>query len=503
MNDSFRSRLSRLGVRLDRSSREWSRDDAAVEHPVRNPATGAELAKLPLAGSGDFARGIDAAHAAFPSWSAEASAIRGDVLKKTAALLASKRQDFAEILTLEQGKVLGQALGEVDYAASFFQWFGEEARRPSGRLQPHPMRGREYRIKRVPAGVVGLVTPWNFPLAQGAKKIAAALAAGCTAVWKPSELTPFVALALGALMRDAGLPDGVMQVLPALGPVAGEALTGDPRVRVISFTGSTATGRKLIASSARFLPRLSLELGGNAPFIILPDAELDDVVPELVRLKLLCSGQVCVTANRVFVPRELEQALIEKLDAVWSKLKVGDGLDGSTDVGPLIHSQACARVQHLVDGAVSSGAEIVSGNCSHASTTLPVVGSFFAPVVIRGVRDDMALVREEIFGPVLPLLCYADLADAVRRANATEAGLSAYVYGRDLSLANAVADELEAGIVGVNEWRPLRSEIPFGGTKASGQGWEGGEEGLREFLELKVISTPLPKLPLTGYRAAP
>ena len=494
MPDAAQSLLSGRGVTPGIMLGGEFREAGGGEVPVRNPATGATIAVVPLAGPADFALAIDGAGEAFGRWSRETGAARGEVLKRAAALLLARRSDIAQLLTLEQGKVLPQALGEVDYAASFFQWFGEEARRPTGRLQPHPVRGREYRVKAVPAGVAGLVTPWNFPLAQGAKKIAAALAAGCTAVWKPSELTPLVALALGSVLREAGLAPGVLQVLPALGPVAGEALTADPRVRVISLTGSTATGRTVLRASARHLPRLSLELGGNAPFVILPDADLDEVVPELVKLKLLCSGQVCVTANRVFVPAALEGKLVEKLCAVWRGLRVGNGLEAGTDVGPLIHAEACVRVRGLVEGAIAEGAELVAENRSHQADRGIAAGGFYTPQILRGVRDTMAIARGEIFGPVLPLLTYVDVDEAVRRANATEAGLSAYVYGRDLSLANAVADELEAGIVGVNEWRPLRAEIPFGGTKASGQGWEGGEEGLREFTELKVISAPVPSL---------
>jgi succinate-semialdehyde dehydrogenase/glutarate-semialdehyde dehydrogenase len=357
------------------------------------------------------------------------------------------------------------------------------------------MKGRDYVVKPVAAGVAGLVTPWNFPLAQGAKKIAAALATGCTAVWKPSELTPLVALALGAVMKEAGLPDGALQVLPALGAVGGEALTSDARVRVFSLTGSTETGRTVMRAAARHLPRLSLELGGNAPFIVLPDADLDLAAAELVKLKMLCSGQVCVTANRVFVPAALEAAFIDRLAPLWKGLRVGNGLTPGMDAGPLIHQKACERVGRQVEVALGAGAETVCENRGHEGDPALRQGSFFSPVILRKVRDDMALVREEIFGPVLPLLAYDTIADAVRRANSTAAGLAAYVYGTDLSLANAVADQVEAGIIGINEWRPLRAEIPFGGTKESGLGWEGGEEGLWEFCELKVVSTPRGSIP--------
>jgi succinate-semialdehyde dehydrogenase/glutarate-semialdehyde dehydrogenase len=408
--------------------------------------------------------------------------------------MAARRQELAELLTREQGKPISQALAEVDYAASFFQWFGEEARRLSGRLQPHPQRGREYRVRPVPVGVAGLVTPWNFPLAQGAKKVAAALAAGCTAVWKPSEFTPLVALVMGPLLKAAGLPDGVLQILPARGPVAGAAFTSDPRVRCISLTGSTNTGRALMEGAARHLQRVSFELGGNAPFIILPDANLDAVAADLVTLKLLCAGQVCVTANRVFVPAALEEPLLKRLLPLWHALRVGDGLAEGTVVGPLIHAQARGRVRGLVRQALDAGAELVSENRCHEGNPALAAGSFFPPTILGGVRDEMPIAREEIFGPVMALLSYGDVPEAVRRANSTPFGLAGYVYGRDLSLANAVADELEVGIVGVNEWRPLRAEIPFGGVKYSGLGREGGEEGIREFCDMKVVATPTPSL---------
>jgi succinate-semialdehyde dehydrogenase / glutarate-semialdehyde dehydrogenase len=486
------SLLSSLRIRPGPwSGGKWN-EDTAERIFVRNPATGVEIASVALAGPADFASAIDGASRAFESWRSEPSAARGNILKKAAALMAADREKLAEILTREQGQPLAQARAEVDYAASFFQWYGEEARRLSGRLQPHPVEGREYHVRHVPAGVAGLVTPWNFPIAQGAKKVAAALAAGCTAVWKPSELTPLVALAMGPLLREAGLPDGVLQILPAYGPTAGEALSADPRVRVLSLTGSTATGRTLMQAASRHLPRLSLELGGNAPFIVMPDADLDFAAAELVKLKLLCSGQVCVTANRVFVPAALEAAFMTKLGALWGGLRVGNGLAPDVDVGPLIHRKACERVTALVMAALRSGAEVVCENRAHEGDPALAEGSFSAPVILSGVRDDMRLAQEEIFGPVLALLRYDDLADAVRRANATPFGLAAYVYGTDVGRANAVANALDAGIIGVNEWRPLRAEIPFGGVKASGLGSEGGEEGLREFCETKVIGTAGP-----------
>jgi succinate-semialdehyde dehydrogenase / glutarate-semialdehyde dehydrogenase len=470
-------------------------DDGIERIEVRNPATGDEIASTTLAGPENFRAAIDGAQRSFESWRNEPNASRGNILKKAAALMVERRQELGSLLTREQGKPLAQAVAEVEYAASFFQWFGEGSRRLSGRLQPHPQAGREYLVQRVPAGVAGLVTPWNFPLAQGAKKIAAALAAGCTAVWKPSEFTPLVALALGPLLKEAGLPDGVLQILPARGAVAGEALSADARVRVLSLTGSTTTGRTLMQAASRHMQRLSLELGGNAPFIVLPDADLDLAAADLVKLKLLVSGQVCVTANRVFVPAPIEATFTAKLVSLWKSVRVGNGLASGMDAGPLIHRKACERVRGMVDDALKAGAEVVAENRSHETDASLSKGSFYAPIILRGARDEMQMAREEIFGPVLPLYSYDDLAVAVRRANATPYGLAAYVYGRDISKANAVANALDVGIVGVNEWRPLRAEIPFGGVKSSGLGSEGGEEGIDEFCEIKVIGTASARMP--------
>ena len=461
---------------------------------VTNPATDNTLVEVACAGEDELGTAIDGAAGALRIWGRTPAARRGDVLKQAAAMMKARRLALATVLTLEQGKPRIQALAEVDYAASFFQWFGEEARRLNGRIQPHPVPGFEYLVQPVPAGVAGLVTPWNFPLAQGAKKVAAALAAGCTAVWKPAELTPLVALAMGPLLAEADLPAGALQIVPAEGRVAGEVFTRDPRVRVLSLTGSTQTGKTVAAAAARHLPRVSLELGGNAPFIVMPDADLDEAAADLVKLKLLCSGQVCVTANRVFVPADREAAFLARLRSRWLAVQVGDGLRDGVEAGPLINHAACQRIGALVADAIGRGAEEVAVNRSHETGGAARRGSFFPPTILRGVSDDMALVTSEIFGPVAPVLTYASVEEAVHRANATPFGLAAYVYGRDLAAARAVAEALEAGIVGVNEWRPLRAEIPFGGVKESGLGWEGGEEGLREFLELKTIAIPRPAL---------
>lgn len=457
---------------------------------VCDPATSVRLADVERADSEHVTMAVEGAVRAQHLWATASAVERGLVLKRTAALLVARKDLFARLLTAEQGKPYTQAVGEVEYAASFFQWFGEEARRVVDRIVAHPEAGREFIVEQRPAGVAGLITPWNFPLAQGAKKIAAALAAGCSAVWKPAERTPLIALALAPLMAEAGLPSGVLQIVPGRGALVGGILADHPAVRVLSLTGSTATGRALMALAAPGIKRVSLELGGNAPFLVLPDADLDFVAEQLTRLKLFVSGQVCVTANRVFVHADLEEALVEKLAARLAAARVGHGLADGMDAGPLIHHQACSDVVALVAEAVADGARIVYENRGYEQDPELRAGSFYPPTVLADVRDDMRVAQEEIFGPVIPIIRYTEIQDAIQRANATRYGLAAYVYGRDIGRCRAVASRLEAGIIGVNEWRPLKAEIPFGGIKESGIGVEGGEEGIREFLETRVISAP-------------
>jgi succinate-semialdehyde dehydrogenase/glutarate-semialdehyde dehydrogenase len=471
---------------------QWQ--SGAEKFDVHNPATGAALASVVRADAAATQRAIEGASKAFLKWRETPAATRGEILKRVAALLLERRDAFGRLLSAEQGKPYAQAVGEVEYAASFYQWFGEEARRVVGRLAPHPAPGREFFVEVKPAGVAGLITPWNFPIAQGAKKVAAALAAGCTAVWKPAELTPLIALALGPLFREAGVPDGVVQIVPGSGSVVGGVLADHPAVRVLSLTGSTATGSTLMARGAKGIKRCSLELGGNAPFVILPDADLDFASDELVKAKLFVSGQVCVTANRIFVHADVEAAFTDKVAAKLSAARVGNGLEEGVDAGPLIHAKACEDVGALVAKAKAEGARVVCENRSFEKDATLKNGSFFAPVLLSGVRDEMAVAREEIFGPVLPILRYESVSEAVRRANETPFGLSGYVYGRDLAQCRAVAEHLEVGIVGVNEWRPLKAEIPFGGVKMSGLGAEGGTEGIREFLDTQTISMPKPAL---------
>lgn len=470
----------------------WQRGSESVA--VTNPATGDILAKVTRSSSESISRAIDSASLAMRQWRAWSAVDRGNLLKRVAALLLKRKDELARLLTAEQGKPYAQAAGEIDYSASFFQWFGEEARRVYGRIAAHPEANREFYVEHKPAGVAGLITPWNFPLAQGAKKIAAALAAGCTAVWKPAESTPLIALALAPLLAEAGLPPGVLQIVIGKGSEVGKLLAAHPAVRVLSLTGSTSTGSSLMAAAAGGIKRVSLELGGNAPFIVLPDADLDFTAEQLVRLKLFVSGQVCVTANRIFVHQEIENRFTQIVADKIAAAKVGDGLQDGVDAGPLIHRIACGEVGSLVDAAVAGGAKVVVRNESYQREAALQEGSFYPPTLLSGVTDQMAIAQQEIFGPILPILTYSRVSDAVQRANETPFGLAAYVYGKDIAHCHAVARGLEVGIVGVNEWRPLKAEIPFGGVKQSGIGAEGGEEGIREFLETQVISLPKPEI---------
>jgi len=441
--------------------------DRKPTEQVVNPATGQLIARVAFAESTDIEQAIASSHGAQDRWQKTSAFERGEILKRVAERLEAQRDVLARLLTAEQGKPYLQALGEVDYAASFFRWFGEEARRVCGRIAPHPQADREFLVEHKPLGLAAWITPWNFPLAQGAKKIAAALAAGCCGIWKPAESTPLIALAMAPIFEQAGLPSGAVQILPGLGSQLGSILSNHPAIRVVSLTGSVRTGRE-----------------------ILRDADLDFTVDQLVRLKLFVSGQVCVTANRIFVHRDIRSAFMDKLLTRLAASKIGDGLEDGVDAGPLIHQQACQGVDMLVQKACQMGARIVGLNASYASDSRLARGSFYPATVIDGVTDQMDLFGCEIFGPIFAILEYSQFEDVILRANSVTQGLAGYVYGQDLSECKRVARRLQVGIVGINEWRPLKAEIPFGGVKQSGLGVEGGKEGIYDYLSLQVISTP-------------
>lgn len=458
--------------------------------PVINPADGQPIADVGLCSVEQIGEAITAAEVAGQKWRQTTAAHRAEVLFAVRDRLIADQNAIAQIITDEQGKPPGQSVGEVQYAASFFQWFAEQVRRQESRVVAHPEPNREYLLQPTPLGVAGLITPWNFPLALGAKKTATALAAGCAAVWKPSELTPLSALAMGPLLQECGVPDGLIQIAPASGPVAGEAFAQHPELRVISLTGSVRTGQTVMRAAADQLQKVSLELGGNAPFIVLPDADISQTVDDLLQLKLLVSGQVCVSANRVFVPENLLPAFVDCLQERLAGVRVGPGNEPGVHAGPLIHQQACNTIRAKIQAACDEGATVVAENHSAPQKTDSNSGSWFSPTVLTNVTDSMTVACDELFGPVISLLGYTEIDEAVHRANDTDYGLAGYVYGRDIARMRSVAERLEVGIVGVNEWRPLRAEVPFGGVKQSGIGAEGGTEGMEEFIHWKVLSLP-------------
>jgi len=464
--------------------------DCVESLPVINPATGEAVASTGLCSAEQISDAISAAERAGSEWRRTTGAQRCEILNAVADRLVQEQERLARTITDEQGKPLGQSMGEVLFAVSFFRWFAGQAEQCKELLIDHPEPNRQYVLQPTPLGVAGLITPWNFPLALGAKKTATALAAGCAAVWKPSELTPLSGLAMGPILSECGVPDGLVQIVPAPGSVAGAAFAAHPEMRIISLTGSVATGQAVMRSAATQLQNVSLELGGNAPFIVLADADMEQTVSDLVQLKLLVSGQVCVGANRVFVPRDRLSEMIDCLTARLQSVRLGIGTQPGVDAGPLIHQQACETIRRRVDAACSEGAQVLA-HCA-IDDSLPAGGSWLTPTVLSGVTDTMQVATDELFGPVISLLAYTDVDEAVYRANDTRYGLAGYVYGTNIDQMKAVAEQLEVGIVGVNEWRPLRAEVPFGGVKQSGIGAEGGTHGIDEFMHWKVLSMPAP-----------
>lgn len=450
---------------------------------VADPATGDRITSVPRASAKEAEQAVEAAHLAFGSWRFETSETRSRYLLRIHDLMLEHSEPLALIKTAEQGAPLEQARNEVEYAAGFFRWFAEEARRIYGRSVPHKDPRRRLRVEYCPVGVVGAITPWNAPLANPAKKVAASVAAGCTIVVKPAELAPLSMLALAWLADKAGLPAGVLNVVCGDAPAIGKVFLRHDHVRMISFTGSVAVGKYLMSEAGKYVKKVSLELGGNAPFLVFGDTDLDECIKDLVWLKSLNSGQVCVTANRILVERTVHEDFISRLQESLSRERVGDGRSPETTIGPLIHQEAVAKVEQLVREAVSSGARVVwqmepigKGN-----------GSFYPPVVLDRVTPEMRIAQDEIFGPVFSVLNFDTDEEALALANDTPYGLSAYVYTSNMRRAFHFSERLEAGVVGVNDPRPIIPEAPFGGVKMSGIGREGGTEGLFEYLDAKLI----------------
>jgi succinate-semialdehyde dehydrogenase/glutarate-semialdehyde dehydrogenase len=460
----------------------WCAADDGATVDIRNPANGSVVGAVPVMRAGETRRAIDAASRAMPEWAKRTAKDRATVLRRFAELMVANADDLAVIMTSEQGKPLAEARGEVTYAASFLEWFAEEGKRVYGEIIPTFRADARLMVLRQPVGVAAAITPWNFPAAMITRKLGPALAAGCTFVCKPAPQTPFSALALAELGARAGLPAGVLNVVTGDAEAIGGGFTGDPRVRKLSFTGSTAVGKKLLAQCADTVKKVSLELGGNAPFIVFDDADLDAAVQGAMASKYRNTGQTCVCANRLFVQAGVYEEFAARLVKAVAGLRVGDGLAGPTDQGPLIDARALAKVEAHVADAVDQGARVASGGRRHA-----LGGNFYEPTVLLDVTPGMRVAREETFGPVAPLIRFTDEAEAVRMANDTAAGLAAYFYTRDLARSWRVQEALEYGLVGVNTGLISTEVAPFGGVKESGIGREGSRHGIDEYTELKYV----------------
>ncbi len=452
------------------------------ETPVNNPATGLTIAKVPALGAKEANEAVEAAANALPAWAAKTAKERSVVLKTWFRLIIENRQDLAIIMTSEQGKPLTEALGEIDYAAGFIEFYAEEAKRLYGETIPSPWPNSKILVLRQPAGVVAAITPWNFPAAMITRKVGPALAAGCTAVVKPASATPLTALALASLGEEAGIPPGVLNVITGKSGPIGEVLTTHSSVRVVTFTGSTGIGKALMKQAAGGVKKVGLELGGNAPFLVFDDADIDAAVTGAVQSKFRNMGQTCVCANRIYAQDGIYDVFVEKLTHAVKQLKVGEGFAEGVTQGPLINISAVEKVEDHIQDAVSKGAAVKLGGKRHA-----LGGSFFEPTVLSGVTQDMKIAREETFGPVAAVFRFKTEEEAIAYANDTEFGLASYFYARDVGRIFRVAEALEYGIVGVNAGAVSTEVAPFGGVKESGIGREGSRHGVEEFTELKYV----------------
>ena len=449
---------------------------------VDDPATGEIIGRVPMLGAAETDQAIAAAQAAMPGWNRRTAKERATILRRYFDLVMAHQEELAALLTQEQGKPLAEARGEIAYAAAFIEWFAEEARRIDGEIIPAHAPDKRIVVLKQPVGVVAAITPWNFPAAMITRKIAPALAAGCGVVVKPALQTPFTALALGVLAQEAGIPDGLLNIVTGSSTEIGGVLTASPIVRKLSFTGSTGVGAKLYAQCAPTIKKLSLELGGNAPFIVFDDADLDAAVQGALQSKFRNAGQTCVCANRLYVQRGVHDAFVAKLVEATKGLRIGPGCDPASEIGPLIDGNAVAKIREHIADATAKGARVLAGGEADARG-----GFFFQPTVVVGVTHDMLVTRDETFGPLAPVIVFDDEAEVIALANASEFGLASYFYSRDLSRVWRVAEAIEAGIVGVNTGLISTEVAPFGGVKASGLGREGSRHGIDDYLELKYV----------------
>jgi succinate-semialdehyde dehydrogenase/glutarate-semialdehyde dehydrogenase len=461
----------------------WCEADSGARTEILNPANGELIGSVPNMGRTETRRAFEAAQAAQPAWRALTAKERANRLRQWFNLIMANQEDLARIMTAEQGKPLAEARGEIAYAASFIEWFAEEAKRAYGDVIPAHAGDKRILVQKEPVGVTAAITPWNFPSAMITRKAGPALAAGCAMVLKPAPQTPFSALALAVLAERAGIPAGLLSVIPAdvdASREVGGELCDNPIVRKMSFTGSTGVGIKLMQQCAPSLKKLSLELGGNAPFIVFDDADLDAAVEGAIISKFRNAGQTCVCANRLYIQDGVYDAFAAKLQVAVAKLKVGNGMLEAITTGPLINAEAVAKVQRHLQDALDKGATLLEGGNS-------LGGNFFEPTIVTGVTAEMAVAREETFGPLAPLFRFNDEAEVIRQANDTEFGLAAYFYARDLSRVFRVAEALEYGMVGINTGVISTEVAPFGGMKSSGLGREGSKYGLDEYLEIKYL----------------
>ena len=462
----------------------WVPASSGGRFDVYDPATGDVLASVADGTVEDGIAAVDAADAAAADWAATAPRQRAEVLRRAFELMTARKGDLARLISLENGKALTDAAGEVAYAAEFFRWYSEEAVRAEGMVMTAPSGANRILVVQQPVGIAVLVTPWNFPAAMATRKIGPALAAGCTCILKPASDTPLTALAMAAILAEAGVPDGVVNVLPSRrsGPVV-SAMLHDPRVRKVSFTGSTEVGRVLLAEAADQVVNTSMELGGNAPFLVFADADLDAALDGAMVAKMRNAGEACTAANRFYVEASVAPEFSRRLSERMAALRVGPGVDEQTQVGPLVNEDAVVKVDELVTAAVADGAAALTGG-----TRPDGQGWYYPPTVLSDVQPASAILREEIFGPVAPIVTFTDEAEAVRLANDTEFGLVAYLYTGDLARGLRVSEALEAGMVGLNRGLVSDPAAPFGGVKQSGIGREGGHEGMLDYLESKYIA---------------
>ena len=449
---------------------------------VTNPANGQQLGSVPKMGAEETREAIDAAARALPAWRALTARERATILRRWFDLMMEHQDDLARLMTLEQGKPLAEAKGEIGYAASFIEWFAEEGKRIYGDTIPGHQADKRLLVIKQPIGVTAAITPWNFPSAMITRKAGPALAAGCTMVLKPASQNPFSALALAELANRAGIPEGVFNVVTGSASEVGNELTGNPLVRKLSFTGSTEIGRQLMEQCAKDIKKVSLELGGNAPFIVFDDADLDKAVEGALASKFRNAGQTCVCANRLYIQNGVYDRFAEKLQQAVSKLQIGDGLQPNVTIGPLIDEKAIAKVQEHIADALDKGARVATGGKSHE-----LGGNFFQPTILVDVPSDAKVAKEETFGPLAPLFRFKDEADVIAQANDTEFGLAAYFYARDLGRVFRVGEALEYGIIGINTGLISTEVAPFGGVKSSGLGREGSKYGIEDYLEIKYM----------------